>query len=103
TLADLKPNSELAIQSMVGADGTIGEFLAEVERTSSLKPKTVRRYSQCLRSVAAHTRGVKTAASRYDYKTGGLLAWRKQVDVIPLSAVTPAAVADWKIHYLRRA
>jgi integrase len=25
------------------------------------------------------------------------------VDVIPLSAITPAAVADWKIHYLRRA
>ena len=53
--------------------------------------------------MAAHIRGVKTDESRYDYKTGGLLAWRKEVDVIPLSAITPAAVADWKIHYLRRA
>src|SRR5436309_4371876 len=43
----------------VGADATIGEFLAEVERTSSLKPKTFRRYAQCLRRVAAHIRGVK--------------------------------------------
>jgi len=103
TLADLKPNSEPAIQMIVGTDATIGEFLAEVERTSSLKPKTFRRYSQCLRRVAAHICGVKTDESRYDYKTGGLLAWRKQVDVIPLSAITPAAVADWKIHYLRRA
>src|SRR6266550_4020040 len=103
TLADLKLNSEPAIQIIVGADATIGEFLAEVERTSSLKPKTFRRYSQCLRRVAAHIGGVKTDESRYDYKTGGLLAWRKQVDVIPLSAITAAAVADWKIHYLRRA
>lgn len=102
TLADLKPNAFQPIGITAG-DATIGEFLAEVERTSSLKPKTFRRYSQCLRRVAAHICGVKTDESRYDYKTGGLLAWRKQVDVIPLSAITPAAIADWKIHYLRRA
>jgi len=103
TLADLTPNLEPAIQIIGGADATVGEFLAEVERTSSLKPKTFRRYSQCLRRVAAHIRGVKTDESRYDYKTGGMLAWRKQVDAIPLSVITPAAVADWKIEYLRRA
>ncbi len=102
TLADLNPKAVQAIEVVAG-EATIGEFLAEVERTSSLKPKTFRRYSQCLRRVAAHIRGVKTDESRYDYRTGGLLAWRKQVDVIPLSAITPAAVADWKIHYLRRA
>src|SRR5687768_14136836 len=32
-----------------------------------------------------------------------MLAWRKQVDPIPLSAISPAAVADWKLLYLRRA
>src|SRR5690242_18821586 len=83
TLADLKPNAVQPVEITAG-DATIGEFLAEVERTSSLKPKTFRRYSQCLRRVAAHVRGVKTDESRYDYRTGGLLAWRKQVDVIPL-------------------
>jgi integrase len=102
TLADLNPKAVQPIEITAG-DATIGEFLTEVERTSSLKPKTFRRYSQCLRRVAAHICGVKTDESRYDYRTGGMLAWRKQVDVIPLSAITPAAVADWKIHYLRRA
>ena len=102
TLAELKPKASLPIEITAG-DATVGEFLAEVERTSSLKPKTFRRYAQCLRRVAAHIHGVRTDASRYDYRTGGLLAWRKQVDVIRLSAISPAAVADWKLDYLRRA
>jgi len=102
TLAELKPKTSLPIEITAG-DATVGEFLAEVERTSNLKPKTFRRYAQCLRRVAAHIRGVKTDASRYDYRTGGLLAWRRQVDVIPLLAITPAAIADWKMDYLRRA
>jgi len=102
TLAELKPKASLPIEITAG-DATVGEFLAEVERTSNLKRKTFRRYAQCLRRVAAHIQGVKMDASRYDYRTGGLLAWRKQVDVIRLSAISPAAVADWKLDYLRRA
>jgi integrase len=46
---------------------------------------------------------VKTDASRYNYHGGGLTIWRERVDAIPLTAITPAAVADWKIAYLRRA
>src|SRR6266513_204661 len=56
-----------------------------------------------MRRLTAYIRGVKADPSRYDYRTGGLDAWRKQIDATPLSAITPAAVADWKIAYLRRA
>jgi hypothetical protein len=82
---------------------TIGEFLAEVQRTTHLKPRTLRIYTQSLRQVAAFIKGVKSDASRYDYRNGGLTAWRERIDAIPLSAITPAAVADWKLAYLRRA
>lgn len=82
---------------------TVGEFLAEVERTASLKPRTLRQYAQGLRQLAAEVGGVKSDASRYNYRTGGLTAWRQQVDATPLSAITPAAVADWKIVRLQRA
>src|ERR1043166_5473042 len=58
TLADLNPKATQPIEIVAG-DATIGEFLAEVERTSSLKAKTFRRYAQCLRRVAAHIRGIK--------------------------------------------
>lgn len=86
-----------------GDTATIGEFLAEVERTASLKPRTFRIYAQSLRQFAAYTRGVKSDASRYDYRNGGLAAWRQQVDAIPLLAISPAAVADWKVAFLKRA
>jgi len=82
---------------------TIGEFLAEVQRTTHIKPKTLRIYTQSLRQLAAYIQGVESDASRYDYRNGGLTAWRKLIDAIPLSAITPAAVADWKLAYLRRA
>jgi integrase len=82
---------------------TIGEFLAEVERTANLKPKTFRYYASCLRQLAAYVQGVKSDASRFDYRKGGVTVWREQVDATPLSAITPSAVADWKIARLQRA
>ncbi len=63
TLAELKPKASLPIE-ITAEDATVGEFLAEVERTSNLKPKTFRRYAQCLRRVAAHIQGVKMDATR---------------------------------------
>ncbi len=104
TLAELTPQAIAPIEANANEPSpTVGEFLAEVERTSSLKAKTFRQYAQALRRLAAYVSGVKSDASRYDYRKGGLTAWRKQIDVTPLSAITPAAVADWKIGYLRRA
>ena len=100
--------NELAPQAMppieISSDSaTVGEFLAEVERTASLKPVTFRQYAQALRQLAAHIAGVKSDVSKYDYRKGGLTAWRKLVDATLLSAITPAAVADWKIARLQRA
>src|SRR5207247_10194244 len=39
----------------------------------------------------------------FDYHKGGATAWRQQVDASPLSALTPAAVADYKMIRLKRA
>lgn len=86
-----------------GKTPTIGEFLAEVQRTTHFKPKTLRIYTQALRQMAAFIRGVESNTSRYNYRHGGLTVWRERIDAIPLSVITPAAVADWKLAYLRRA
>jgi hypothetical protein len=82
---------------------TVGEFLAEVERTANLKPKTFRYYASCLRQLAAYVQGVKSDESRFDYHKGGFRAWRLQVDATPLSALTPAAIADYKMLRLKKA
>lgn len=102
TMAELSPKTAAhGLRKDTGP--TVGEFLLEVERTSNLKPKTFRRYAQYFRMLAAQVHGIESDTSRYDYRNGGLTLWREQVDAVPLSAITPAAVADWKIGYLKRA
>jgi integrase len=102
TINELAPQPEQPLE--IGSSfATVGKFLAEVQRTANLKPKTFRYYASCLRQLAAYVQGVKSDASRFDYRKGGVTAWREQVDATPLSAITPAAVADWKIARLQRA
>lgn len=102
TITELTP-LQVATVEPSSASATVGEFLAEVDRTANLKQRTFRQYAQGLRQLASQIRGVKSGASRYDYKKGGLTAWKKLVDATPLSSITPAAVADWKIVRLKRA
>ncbi len=105
TLAELAPKStESTVETGAkSGDPTVGDFLLEVQRTSNLKPKTFRRYAQYFRMLAAQIQGVDSDASRYDYRSGGLTAWRERVDSVRLSAITPTGVADWRIGYLKRA
>jgi hypothetical protein len=102
TVAELTPQVMTPINPTEGTP-TVGEFIAEVERTSNLKPKTLWRYISYFRMLAAQIQGLKRDNSRYDYYSGGVTRWHEKVAAIPLAAITPAAVADWKIAYLRRA
>ncbi len=102
TLAELAPKTVHEF-TRSEHEPTVGEFISEVERTAGLKPKTFRRYAQSFRMMAAQIHGLKADASRFDYHGGGLTRWRDRVNAIPLTDVTPASVADWKIGYLKRA
>ena len=102
TINELAPKP-VALAEIDSVSATLGEFLAEVERTANLKPRTFRYYGSCLRQLAAYVQGSKSDASRFDYRKGGFKAWRQQVDTTPLSALTPAAAADYKMLRLKRA
>jgi len=52
TLAELTPQPMTPV-SVGEGNPTVGEFLAEVERTSTLKPKTFHRYVQYFRMIRA--------------------------------------------------
>jgi hypothetical protein len=83
---------------------TAGQFLAEVERTAGLKPRTFHRYAMYFRSIVAHIAVIKDQdGRRYDYRTGGRAAWATRVDNTSLEKLTPEAAANWKAHYLARA
>jgi integrase len=89
------PSSETA--------ATVGVFLKEVERVSNLKPKTFRRYAQYFRMLTAQIRGFSHDRSKYSYQRGKNSAWLEKIDSTRLQIITPAAAADWKMAYLKRA
>jgi integrase len=93
----------VSIPVAVNGEATVGAFLKEVERVSSLKPKTFHRYASYLRALAAHIRGFANDKAKYSYQHGKYTAWTQKVEATPLRIITPAAAADWKIAYLSRA
>lgn len=102
TIKELSPQP-VPLAAIASGSATVSEFLGEVERTANLKPKTFRYYGSCLRQFAAYVQGVPSDASRFDHYKGGFKAWRQQVDATPLSALTPAAIADYKMLRLKQA
>jgi len=96
TLAELSPPAMVPVDARA-VSPTVGQFLAEVERTSSLKPKTFRRYAQYFRMLTAQIQGIESDASRYDYRNGGLEAWREQIDAVRLSSITPLPLLTGKL------
>lgn len=102
TIKELIPEKMQPIETN-SHSATVGEFLAEVERTANLNPVTFRIYAQAMRQLVAHIAGAQKDVSKYDYRRGGLTTWRKLVDSTLLSAITPPVVADWKIARLQRA
>ncbi|MEO7168577.1 MAG: hypothetical protein ABI016_16290, partial [Chthoniobacterales bacterium] len=82
---------------------TVGEFLRAVEGVWSGSPKTLADYARALRGIVAGIFGIDGGQEKYDYRTGGREAWIGRVDEVRLGDVTPAAVQQWKIKFLKRA
>ncbi|HLP01023.1 MAG TPA: tyrosine-type recombinase/integrase [Opitutaceae bacterium] len=88
---------------------TLGEFFADVEKRSHLKPATVRRYALKLRKLVADVAKVeaglkaKERRSKYDYLNGGHQRWLARIDGQPLSLLTPEIVNQWRNAYVAKA
>lgn len=82
---------------------TVRSFLAEVARTSSMKPRTFRKNAQYFRMVVSYVLGIEDDRAKYDYHGGKRTRWLERIDAAPLRVITPAAAANWKTRYLARA
>lgn len=88
---------------------TLGEFLADVEKRSHLRPITVRRYAVTLRKIMADLGGVdvgltgKASRAKYDYVNGGHAAWQAKVDGQTLSLLTPDTLSGWRNAFVAKA
>jgi integrase len=99
TLAKFKSSSTAPAPNKL----TVGEFIAAVESTGLVNPKTLRNYVVCLRTIVVQVFGLKDGADKYDYKTGGHEQWLARIHKIQLSKLTPAMVDKWRRMKLTQA
>lgn len=71
---------------------TVGEFIAAAEQVVDVSPSSLQKYVSCFRRIVAAAFGIRSDESKYDYRKGGLDAFRARVDRIKLDKVTPARV-----------
>ena len=104
TLAKYKPAAPTKVEGC-----TVGEFLADVEKRSHLKPATVRRYAVKLRKLVADIAKVeagmkaKECRKKYDYVSGGHAEWIARIDGQALKLLTPESVSGWRNSYVAKA
>ncbi len=106
---------------------TVGELIREAHACSSVAPDTLADYARSLRSIVADVEGIKSVVAitrgkrvldpksgkhrvvkiatskdvRFDPSTEAGEAWRKRVDAVSLSRITPEKIQKWKLTYLR--
>ncbi len=84
-------------------DPSLGDFFAEVQAKSSLKPITFRNYASSFRTIVSGILKLGDDKGKYDYRAGGHKAWLASVDATKLSAITPDRVQAYKVAHLRAA
>lgn len=88
---------------------TIGEFLADVEARSHLRPITARRYATNLRRIVSDLANVeaglkgKAKTAKYDHVNGGRQAWRAKIESQRLDILTTDALIAWRNAFVARA
>ena len=82
-------------------DPTIGDFLVEVEAKANLEPKTFRNYAGYFRRIVGDIFPSNKGKSKFDYRSGGNLKWRGDVDGIKLNQVTSERIEKWRADYVR--
>jgi integrase len=82
---------------------TVGGLIAEVQKHLDVRPTTFADYARALRYIAAGIAGVESTNAKFDYQRGGHAAWLEKVNSVPLSHLTPEAIAKWRSQFLSRA
>ena len=73
---------------------TVGEIIEAASKTADVSAQSLRGYVVRFRKLAAEACGIKTTTSRFDYRGDGLTNWRKKVDSISLTELTPERIQD---------
>lgn len=95
-LANYRPEEKVEAKH----ETTVGELIDAATKLLSARPQTILAYSQAFRCMVAEIKGIK-GANKTSPGKGGNAEWKKQIDAVSLSAISPAEIVAWKNDRLR--
>jgi integrase len=93
-------NPEMIVRS---DDPTVGEFLAEVESKSDLKPRTFGLYRSVLRRIVADTFSLRGGSEDCTSDKGTDQRWKAKVERVRLAALGADQLNAWRTGFIRKA
>lgn len=97
TLAKNRPQAETAETKPT----TVGNLIEAATSISSARKYSLEAYVKAFRKIVAEVRDIQKGR-KYDAFQGGTLAWRAEIDAVPLSDLSPADIQAWKNRRLRQ-
>jgi hypothetical protein len=82
---------------------TFGEYVHLVRSKNLIPDKTLAGYAMRLRQIVAEIKGIKPSSKRFRPGGKGRADWLAKVDAVPLVAIAPDDIREWKRQTLARA
>ena len=82
---------------------TVGAWITSARTVSEVNDATFNQYSASLRKIAGDIIAIKRSKSRFGPKTGGAANYRAAIDAMSLEALTPVAIQQWRMAYVKKA
>ncbi len=79
---------------------TVGQVIAASQEASTARESSFESYAKSLRKIVAEIERIGDGR-KFDSKGGGTEAWRRRVDAVPISRITPERVIKWKNRRIR--
>jgi integrase len=81
---------------------TVGEYLEAATKVSRAKPQTTEGYAKAFRRIVADVQKVGGGKTKFDYRSGGTLEWRRRVHAVRLGTITATKIEGWKREFVSR-
>lgn len=87
------------------SDLTVGQFIEEVRKVTSVKPRTFETYVYKLRHIVAGVANIKLpeGMKKQDHYSGHSKEWKERVNSVKLAKITPEKINRWKLDHVARA
>ena len=83
---------------------TLGEWIKAAQKVSSASPTTFGQYAVALRLIAGQILTVQKSKKRFAPRVdGGASQFRARIEVASVSILTPAALQQWRLQYVKKA